>query len=223
MIITLDNCFNVSMPPDVTVYVRYKDFEVSKVANEAALLNRLYQLCVYYLHLSVSRLKCYLFFLHYFTFILVFNITATYQWPPLEAMCEHGSNICIYNIYVKKYSSWVIGLFCSWHMTLFLPIDHPCCHNNQQLVQRWIAHEALRKGLLFSRAPLSLSHLSLYGKTGILGKGGWPFPKTATLSLCVLFIQEKRKNSNLVFKMSQTNRKQKVKPSIISGLKHLQC
>lgn len=117
----------------------------------------------------------------------------------------------IYNIYVKKYSSWAIGLFCSWHMALFLPIDHPCCHNSQQLGQRWRAHEVLRKGLLFSRAPLSLSHLSLYGKTGILGKGGWPFPKTATLSLCVPFRQEKRKNSNLVFKMSQTNRKQTVK------------
>lgn len=90
----------------------------------------------------------------------------------------------------KTYSSWVIGVFCSWHMALFLPIDHQCCHNSQQLVQRWIAHEVLRKGLLFSRAPLYLSHLSLYGKTGILGKGGWPFPKTATLSHCVPFRQE---------------------------------
>lgn len=170
----------------------------------------------------MSRLQCYLFLLHYFTFILVSNITAMYPWPPLEAICEHGSNI--YIIYVlKSISSWVIGLFCSWHMALFLPIDHQCCHNSQQLVQRWIAHEVLRKGLLFSRAPLSLSHLSLYGKTGILGKGGWPFPKTATLSLCVPFRQEKRKNSNLVFKMSKTNRKQIVKLSITSGLKHLQC
>lgn len=93
--LTLDNCFNVSMPPDVTAHVRHKDVEVSKVANEAALLTGLYQLCVYYLHLSVSRLQCHLFLLHYFTFILVFNITVTYPWPPLEAVCEHGSNMYI--------------------------------------------------------------------------------------------------------------------------------
>lgn len=98
--LTLDNCFNVSMPPDVTTQVRYKDFEVSKVANDVALLNMLYQLCVYYLHLSVSRLQCHPFLLHYFTFILVFNITATYPWPPLKAVCEHGSNI--YIIYMLK-------------------------------------------------------------------------------------------------------------------------
>lgn len=46
--LTLDNCFNVSMPPDVTAHVRYKDSEVSKVTNEAALLNGLYQLCVHF-------------------------------------------------------------------------------------------------------------------------------------------------------------------------------
>lgn len=61
--LTLDNCFNVSVPPDVTAHVRYKDFEVSNVADEGALLN---QLCVYDLHLStVSSLFIALF--HFYT------------------------------------------------------------------------------------------------------------------------------------------------------------
>lgn len=66
-------------------------------------------------------------------------------------------------------------------MALRLPIDQQCCRSSQQLVQRWIVHEVLRKGLLFSRAPLALSHLSVHGKTGKLRERGLTFSQKLQL------------------------------------------